>query len=124
MPNRNLKVYLAGPMSNMPEHNFPAFFAAAKELEEQGYTVFNPAAQDLKEYGKDVLFDGKGDRAYALQNIGKPTRYKEFLKKDLCWILDEAEAIALLPGWSASPGACTEKALAEALGLEVMYIDN
>jgi Domain of unknown function (DUF4406) len=32
-----IKVYLAGPMTGVPEFNFPAFHAAAAKLREEGY---------------------------------------------------------------------------------------
>lgn len=116
------KVYLAGPMSALPEKNFPAFFRAANELRSKGYTVFNPAEADIEADGLQSATDTTSMRQHAVENVGKPSRYKDFLKKDLCWILDEAEAIALLPGWENSPGACAEKALADCLGLEVIHV--
>lgn len=116
------KVYLAGPMSGKPDFNFPAFFKAAAELKERGFEVFNPAAQDIQDYGVNVTNDINGTRQYAVDNVGKPSRYKDCLKKDLCWILDSAEGIALLPGWEDSPGARTEKALADCLGLETIIL--
>jgi hypothetical protein len=116
------KCYLAGPMSAIPDLNFPAFFKAASDLKSLGFQVFNPAAQDIQDYGADVSSDPTQTRSYAVANIGKPSRYKECLKKDLEYILDEAEVIALLPGWENSPGARTELALAECLGLEVIHL--
>ena len=40
---RRNRVYVAGPMSGMPGHNFPAFNAAADSLRAQGWHVENPA---------------------------------------------------------------------------------
>lgn len=40
-------IYLCGPMTGLPEFNFPAFHAAAQALRESGYTVFNPAENGL-----------------------------------------------------------------------------
>ncbi|WP_457825134.1 DUF4406 domain-containing protein, partial [Staphylococcus aureus] len=33
------RIYVAGPMSGLPELNFPAFHAAAAELRAQGFDV-------------------------------------------------------------------------------------
>lgn len=36
-------IYLCGPMTGLPEYNYPAFHAAAAELRAQGWRVVNPA---------------------------------------------------------------------------------
>jgi hypothetical protein len=47
---------------------------------------------------------------------------KKVIRRGLCWILDSADEIAMLPGWQESKGACAEKATAEAIGLPVRYL--
>ena len=37
------RVYIAGPMSGLPEFNYPAFHAAAEKLRGMGFHVENPA---------------------------------------------------------------------------------
>lgn len=37
------KIYLAGPMSGLPDLNYPAFHAAAAKLRAMGHVVLNPA---------------------------------------------------------------------------------
>ena len=37
------RIYLAGPMSGLPDFNYPAFHAAAAVLRAQGHYVENPA---------------------------------------------------------------------------------
>jgi len=104
-----MKVYLAGPMSGIPEFNFPAFFAAAEKLRAEGHIVFNPPEKDLEMWGD-------------MENVAKKANYRDCLRADLNWILDHAEAIAFLPGWEASKGVKTEKALAECLNLKQIYL--
>lgn len=106
-----MKVYLAGPMSGIPDFNFPAFIIAAKQLREQGHHVFNPAEADIEKWG-------------SMAEIKAKATYRECLRTDLNWILDHAEAIALLPGWEKSKGVAAELALARALGLEVIHVDS
>lgn len=107
-------VYCCGPMSNMIDYNFPAFFEAAAELEKQGYKVINPAQMDL-------------DSGWTLEEIKDldVAQFQEFLKgaakRDLD-ALQQCDAIALLPGWESSKGARAEKAVAEWLGLETIYL--
>jgi hypothetical protein len=100
-----MKVYLAGPMSGLPDFNFPAFHAAARALRNAGHEVFSPAEKDLEVWGN-------------METIRAKANYRECLRWDLNWILDHAEAIALLPGWEKSKGVAIELALAEVLGLQ------
>ena len=95
-------------MTGIEDYNFPAFHAATERLRKAGHTVFSPAEADLEEFG-------------TLDNVKKYATYKMCLKKDLDWIFAEAEGIYLLKGWEKSRGANIEKAVAEVLGLEVMY---
>lgn len=104
-----MKVYLAGPMSSKPDFNFLAFFVAATQLRQKGHTVFNPAEEDVKEWGD-------------IENVRAKANYRDCMRKDLNWIIDEAEAIALLPGWEESRGAVIEHKLACLLGLEVITL--
>ncbi len=104
------RIYLAGPMTGYEEFNFPAFHAAAAKLRDLGHYVFSPAENDLIRYGDDFL--------------QHPARFnlRDTAQDDLLWISRMAEAIALLPGWEMSKGARAEKAVAEWIGLEVMYL--
>lgn len=115
-----MKIYLAGPMRGIPNFNFPAFHAAAAALRSQGHEVFNPAERDVERDGTDW---GKavptGDLATAQ---AKGFSLRAALGDDLAYICSEADAIALLPNWERSKGANVEKATAEALGLEILYL--
>jgi len=116
-----MNIYLAGPMTGYPQFNFPAFMAAAKKLRAQGRTVFNPAENDMEVHGEDFGKDNDtGDVALAEETAGFSLR--DALKTDLSWICDNADGIAMLPGWEDSKGAKAEHALAYALGLEMYYM--
>ena len=111
-----MKVYLAGPMSGIPQFNFPAFFAAADRLRAKGHEVFNPAEEDIKRSGNGWWENSDGSH----RNLPEGITYRECLRHDLNWILDHAEGIALLPGWEKSKGVAAEHALAVALNLTIM----
>ena len=100
-----MKVYLAGPMRGIPEFNFPAFHAAAAMLRLAGHEVFNPAEHDEQ-----------------LSAQGIEITVRRVLKDDLSWICENAEMIALLPGWKKSLGATAEHATALAIGLEILEL--
>jgi hypothetical protein len=116
------RVYVAGPMSGIPEFNFPAFNAAAAKLRAEGYVVFNPAERDIERHGGVDISKGNatGSQEHAAKEHGFSLR--EALADDTAWICKEANAIAMLPGWENSKGARAEWHLSLALGHEVIYL--
>ena len=94
----NYYVYLSGPMTGLPELNFPAFRAASKDIRAHGWKVFSPAETD----GGDTL---KSRPHYMRQDVGA---------------LLEVDAVVVLPGWQNSAGARLEVAIARELGLELI----
>jgi len=86
-----VKIYLAGPMSYLPQYNYPAFDKAAKRLRAAGHEVFNPADNDRE----------KGYSEEIKANSGKvsPSLKRRIILDDLTWIINHADAIAYLPGW-------------------------
>ena len=108
-----MKVYLAGPIRGKPQFNFPAFKKAAAALRADGHEVFSPAE--------------KGEEIALLKNPSlqdnQDFRRRAF-KLDTAWICENAEAIALLPGYQNSSGAVAELALARALGLLRFELDG
>lgn len=116
------RIYLAGPMSGIPEFNFPAFNAAAAKLREGGHHVFNPAERDIERHnGVDI---SKGNSTGSQEEAAKQHGFslREALADDTAWICKEANTIAMLPGWENSKGARAEWHLSLALGHEVIYL--
>lgn len=121
MASEQFKIYLAGPMRGIPEFNFPAFHAAAAKLRSGGWFVFSPAERDNEKHGTDISAGNPtGDEALATKQHGFSLR--EALGADLKFICEEADAIALLPGWEKSKGVAAELATARALGLRELYL--
>lgn len=114
-----MKIYLAGPMSGMPNFNAPAFAASAAKLRRWGHEVFSPAEHDQATDGSD--FHDKYPDGDTQRAVSNGFSLRGALKADLDWICDHAEAIYMMRGWENSKGARTEHALAVALGLRVMY---
>jgi len=88
------RIYIAGPMTGLPEHNFPAFRAAAARLVESGYEVTDPST--LGEHD---------DWSWA-----------DYLRRDLPELL-KCDGVALLPGWLFSRGARLEWRTARRVGI-------
>ena len=99
-------VYVAGPMSGLPQFNFPAFDLATASLRAQGYEVISPAELDDPETRAAALASPDGSAASYGAN-GKDT-WADYLARDVKIIGDHAVAIALLPGWERSKGAKLE----------------
>lgn len=106
-------------MRSIPYFNFPAFFECEKYLRGlPGVTdIFNPARHDEE-----------GGFAWNHCHEGSDAELECFefdlqaaMKADLSWIIDQADTIVLLPGWSRSSGATLEKTVAETVGCHVLY---
>lgn len=89
-----MKVYISGPMTGLPEHNFPAFMAAEDALSARGLEVLNPAQNGVVE----------------------GATWADYMRKDLAMLL-QADEVYLLPGWIKSKGARLEAEIALALGM-------
>lgn len=93
-----MRIYVAGPMSGLPEYNYPAFHAEAARLRSRGFHVENPADNPSPPCGT----------------------WQGYMRLALAQLVT-CQAIALLPGWNNSRGATIEHRLALELGLSVLY---
>lgn len=93
------RLYLAGPMSGLPELNFPAFHRAAQSLRASGYEVVNPAEV----------------------NPEAGMKWEDAMRADIPELC-RCDGIALLPGWERSRGARLEAHIAHELGMRPMFL--
>jgi hypothetical protein len=105
-------------MTGIKQFNFPAFFKYADQLRSEGHEVLSPAEEDIARAGNEFWQHSDGTHT----NLPPTINYRDCLRVDLNWIIDKAEAIALIPGWEKSSGAAVEWALAKALGLKFIYL--
>jgi hypothetical protein len=86
------RIYIAGPMSGLPDENRPEFHAYDQLLREYGHVVLNPA----------TLPPGLTEDQYM----------------DICLaMLRASDEVHLLPGWEQSAGAQVEYHYARKRGL-------
>lgn len=104
------KVYIAGPMSGIPEFNFPAFYEAEEYLRSLGYDVFNPATKDAEKELDPEAFE-TGDHVLVNE---RGFDFREAYTWDVTKVI-EADGIFMLAGWQHSPGAVGEHAVAVAM---------
>ena len=91
-----MTIYIAGPMTGLPDYNRAAFNAKAAELEAIGHRILNPASiGTLPEYG-------------MYWPINKA-------------MIDSADAIYMLDGWEGSPGARAELVHAVRRGVGALF---
>ena len=119
-----MKIYISGPMSGLPENNYPAFHAAARKLRAEGHAVVNPA--EIHPHG--LLRRLRGGQIHRVLRILRLVREEprsptwcEYMRADVRAMLD-CEAIATLPGWDQSRGARCEVYLADRLGMRRVEI--
>ncbi len=89
-----MRIYVAGPMTGLPDLNFPAFHAAAARLRGIGHEVVNPAEI----------------------NADPSAAWATCMRQDIRELMT-CDAVALLPGWEASRGASLEQHIATVLGM-------
>lgn len=92
-------VYIAGPMTGLPDHNVHAFHAAAAHYRARGHAVLNPAEINTVSDGRPLL---------------------EIIQRDLSVLL-LCNTIYMLRGWENSAGARTEHAVAEWTQMTIIY---
>lgn len=95
------RLYIAGPMSGLPDFNYPAFHTAATMLRGLGYQVENPAEND--------------------RPLTDP--WQVFLR-DAITKLMRCDGVALLPDHHRSRGARLEESIATRLGIPVRTIQT
>lgn len=100
------RVYIAGPMTGIEAHNFPAFYEAEERLLAAGFDPVNPARMDEELDG----FRPTEDTAMP---------HEHYMERDLPAVLD-CDAVAVLPGWERSRGARNEVGVALMVGREII----
>ncbi len=103
-----MRLYLSGPMSGIPEFNFPEFEAATKMLRVQGHHVCSPVEMDRE--------DGISPENAVWGTL---------LARDVKTIANGGiEAICVLPGWANSKGARLEVTLGLLLDLPIIRVSG
>jgi hypothetical protein len=94
------RIYLSGPMTGLPDFNFPAFEDAAIWFRALGFQVETPHER----------FGGR-------QELPRAT-YMRADVRDLVTL--DLDAVIVLRGWRESPGARLEAAIAQEIGVPVL----
>ncbi len=92
-----MRIYIAGPMTGLPEFNYPAFNRVADLLRAKGHHVENPADNPVPPCGS----------------------WEGYMRMAIAQLVT-CDTVALLPGWLNSKGARVEHQLALDLDLRVL----
>ena len=119
-----MRIYLSGPITNIPDLNRPAFDSAKKRLTAQGHFVINPhRISELFGTAEDVAI-AFTDLRYAedvarIESIASRRIVEAVMDADLAAVRS-CDAIYLLRGWENSRGAKKELSEALAHGLTIL----
>lgn len=94
------RIYIAGPMTGLPDLNYPAFNAVAEQFRAKGFLVENPAENPAPECGT----------------------WQAYMRMSVRQIAD-CDGLVLLPNWHNSRGARAEFRLATDLMLPVETLE-
>ena len=89
-------VYIAGPMTGLPNYNKSAFWMMEHVLKTTGCTILSPA------------------------HYTDEHPYEWYMRKGLEMAL-QANTLVMLPGWDKSNGACLEYLVANTVGNQIYY---
>ena len=99
------KLYLAGPMTGIPQFNYPAFEEAAAALRSVGVEVQSPAEMDNDEDREAAMASTDG----SAETYTGTSTWGDFLARDVKLLADDGiDAVVVLPGWEGSRGARLE----------------
>lgn len=95
------RIYIAGPMTGLPDLNYPAFHAEAARLRGLGHHVENPADNPAPACGS----------------------WQGYMRLAIAQLVT-CDAVFLLPGYTMSRGALLEAHIALSLGMVFMGEDH
>jgi hypothetical protein len=112
-----MKVYIAGPITGIPDNNRAGFAAGEKWAAEQGWEPVNPLAIAHAHPGRRCPV------GEAITDGGETHPYGCWVRADLAALLD-CDAILMLRGWTRSRGAKHEHATAAICFMPIHYMPD
>lgn len=102
------KIFISGPMTGLPDFNFPRFNLVAKQLEDASIDCINPV-DVCKKYNKETV-------------LSDPVKFQEMIDEQQR-LERECDAILLLDGWHESKGVRLELKTALELDMKI-YLEE
>lgn len=114
--------YLAGPMSGIPQFNYPEFHRIASVLRDAGYQIESPAELDTPEQQKFAMESKNGDAGVFVRQTG--ITWGDTLAKDVKLVSDKVDGIIAMHNWYISRGARLEVFVATLVGKPVYVYEG
>ena len=100
-----MKVYISGKMTGLTDDEiYNTFNAVAKRCEAPGREIINPA--HYMKFYRELGYN-----------------YNQIMKHDIEMLM-ACDVIVMLPNWKESKGAQVEHYVADACGLQILYINE
>jgi hypothetical protein len=117
-----LTVYLAGPMTGIPQFNYPKFHRIAKELRDAGYNVISPVEEDTQEYQTQAM--ASKDGLHGADGKFAGLTWGDILSKDVKLVADKVDGVVVMDGWEKSRGARLEVFVANLSGRTISVYEG
>lgn len=111
-----MRVGLIGPMSGLPDDNYPAFHDATGALRRAGYSVYSPAEIPRTPEDREMSLRMGAD-------YRKTPEYAALLERTTERLLG-CDVAATLPDWATSGGAIREVNAMEGAGIRVEPVEH
>ena len=114
LAGQEVRLYLSGPMTGLPEHNYQAFAEAAHTLRQAGIeSVVSP--HELAAPNCDGCLEHEHHDIHDWQ---------AHMREDIIALMG-CDTIVMLPGWQSSKGAKLEMLIGMELGYKICdYVDG
>jgi hypothetical protein len=122
-------LYLAGPMSGIPQYNYPEFHRIAKELRDAGYTVISPAESDGPELQKEALASTDGLVGGAMPVDARNVKvggesWGQIMARDVQLIFEKCDGVVVMKNWGKSRGARLEVFIANLTSRSILVYEG
>ena len=115
-------LYIAGPMTNIPQFNLPQFNAVAQWLRAEGHEVISPVELDSPAMREAAWRSADGKWDHTQPAPGSNETWGVVLGRDVAVVADTVDGVALLPGWEVSKGARLEAFTALLCGKKLFLV--
>lgn len=106
------KVFICGPMTGLPDFNYPSFHEAGEYLEEHGFEI-RSGAHRVNAFKETIPVDPPSTE--------ETEPHEHYMRRSIYQLI-QCDLIYLLDGWADSKGARLEVKIAKSIGLKTLEL--